>query len=67
MTYLQEENSNRFAPSVLSMFNSSSADGYFLETGPLRWVDKKLTINKGGWHEFADVVFCKDGPFESSD
>ncbi|KAG0297304.1 Cell death protease [Linnemannia gamsii] len=35
----------------------SSADGYFLETGPLRWVDKKLTINKGGWHEFADVVF----------
>ncbi|KAF9926713.1 Cell death protease [Linnemannia zychae] len=36
---------------------SSSADGYFLETGPLRWVDKKLTINKGGWHEFADVVF----------
>ncbi|KAK3846080.1 MAG: serine carboxypeptidase [Linnemannia gamsii] len=35
----------------------SSADGYFLETGPLRFVDEKLTINKGGWHEFADVVF----------
>ncbi|KAF9085620.1 Cell death protease [Mortierella sp. AD031] len=35
----------------------SSADGYFLETGPLRFVDKKLTLNKGGWHEFADVVF----------
>ncbi|KAK3829125.1 MAG: pheromone-processing carboxypeptidase kex1 [Benniella sp.] len=35
----------------------SSADGYFLETGPLRFVDKKLTINKGGWHEFANVVF----------
>ncbi|KAF9339265.1 Cell death protease [Linnemannia elongata] len=35
----------------------SSADGYFLETGPLRFVNEKLTINKGGWHEFADVVF----------
>ena len=22
-------------------------------------MDKKLTINKGGWHEFANVVFCK--------
>ncbi|KAG9069307.1 Cell death protease [Linnemannia hyalina] len=27
------------------------------ETGPLRFVNQKLTINKGGWHEFADVVF----------
>ncbi|KAG0227146.1 Cell death protease [Mortierella sp. GBA43] len=35
----------------------SSADGYFLEAGPLRFVDKKLTINKGGWHEFANVVY----------
>lgn len=23
-------------------------------------MNEKLTINKGGWHEFADVVFCKD-------
>ncbi|KAG0305569.1 Cell death protease, partial [Dissophora globulifera] len=35
----------------------SSADGYFLESGPLRFVDKKLTINSGGWHEFANIVF----------
>ncbi|KAF9437031.1 Cell death protease [Entomortierella beljakovae] len=35
----------------------SSADGFFLESGPLRFVDKKLTINKGGWHQFATVVF----------
>ncbi|KAI1302159.1 Cell death protease [Mortierella claussenii] len=35
----------------------SSADGYFLESGPLRFVDNKLTINKGGWHEFANIVF----------
>ncbi|GJJ72224.1 carboxypeptidase D [Entomortierella parvispora] len=35
----------------------SSADGYFLESGPLRFVDQTLTINKGGWHEFANVVF----------
>ncbi|CAO3563299.1 unnamed protein product [Mortierella alpina] len=35
----------------------SSADGYFLESGPLRFVDQKLTINKGGWHEFANVLF----------
>ncbi|KAF9974883.1 Cell death protease [Actinomortierella ambigua] len=35
----------------------SSADGFFLETGPLRFVDGKLTLNKGGWHEFATVVF----------
>ncbi|KAF9938097.1 Cell death protease [Modicella reniformis] len=41
----------------LAEWSSSSADGYFLETGPLRFVDKKLTINKGGWHEFANVVF----------
>ncbi|KAG0050764.1 Cell death protease [Gryganskiella cystojenkinii] len=27
------------------------------ESGPLRFVDNKLTINKGGWHEFANVVF----------
>ncbi|KAF9177444.1 Cell death protease, partial [Haplosporangium sp. Z 11] len=35
----------------------SSADGYFLESGPLRFVNKTLTVNKGGWHEFANVVF----------
>ncbi|KAG0207286.1 Cell death protease [Mortierella sp. GBA30] len=35
----------------------SSADGYFLESGPLRFVNQKLTINKGGWHEFANVLF----------
>ncbi|KAF9130889.1 Cell death protease [Mortierella sp. 14UC] len=41
----------------IKQYAGSSADGYFLETGPLRFVDKKLTLNKGGWHEFADVVF----------
>ncbi|KAF9351499.1 Cell death protease [Mortierella sp. AD094] len=35
----------------------SSADGYFLESGPLRFVDNKLTINKGGWHEFSNILF----------
>jgi hypothetical protein len=67
MICLQEETSNRLVLRLPSVFNSSSADGYFLETGPLRWVDKKLTINKGGWHEFADVVFCKESPFKSSE
>lgn len=59
MICLQEVTSNRLAY-LSTLVNSSSADGYFLETGPLRFVDKKLTLNKGGWHEFADVVFCKD-------
>jgi len=40
-----------------SSTDSSSADGYFLESGPLRFIDNTLTINKGGWHEFANVVF----------
>ncbi|KAG0087773.1 Cell death protease [Podila epicladia] len=35
----------------------SSADGYFLEAGPLRFVNGALTLNKAGWHEFANVLF----------
>ncbi|KAF9584761.1 Cell death protease [Lunasporangiospora selenospora] len=38
-------------------YAGSSADGYFLESGPLRFIDGKLTVNEGGWHEFANVVF----------
>ncbi|KAF9300658.1 Cell death protease [Mortierella antarctica] len=40
-----------------SSHNSSSADGYFLEAGPLRFVNGALTLNKAGWHEFANVLF----------
>ncbi|KAG0038758.1 Cell death protease [Podila clonocystis] len=35
----------------------SSADGYFLEAGPVRFVNGALTLNKVGWHEFANVLF----------
>ncbi|KAF9430967.1 Cell death protease [Podila epigama] len=35
----------------------SSADGYFLEGGPVRFENGALTLNKGAWHEFANVLF----------
>ncbi|KAF9316385.1 Cell death protease [Podila horticola] len=43
--------------SKLASPGCSSADGYFLEAGPLRFVNGTLTLNKAGWHEFANVLF----------